>query len=56
LVVKFFSSQGWSSKGLGLKFFPARDLTVRAEAGKLQQVLLTLVANAIKFNPEREVG
>jgi PAS domain S-box-containing protein len=43
-------------KGLRLHFrIPKAALSVRADTGKLQQVLLNLVANAIKFTPAGEV-
>jgi PAS domain S-box-containing protein len=45
-----------AQKGLHLHFcIPKAALSVRADADKLQQVLLNLVANAIKFTPAGKV-
>ena len=43
-------------KTLSLSFTPSRGkMMVRADPGKFQQVLVNLVANAIKFTPQGEV-
>lgn len=43
-------------KSLRLRFIPPRgEIMVRADPGKFQQVLVNLVANAIKFTPQGEV-
>jgi signal transduction histidine kinase len=45
-----------AQKGLCLRFYiPRVPLSVRADADKLQQILLNLVANAIKFTPAGKV-
>src|SRR4030042_1219957 len=43
-------------KNLKLSFKPSQgEMMVRADPGKFQQVLVNLVANAIKFTPQGEV-
>ena len=54
--VKKLSQVQAAQKGLRLSFRPPRtEVLVRADAGKLEQVLLNLVANAIKFTHQGEI-
>ena len=52
--VKKLSQVQAAQKKLRLTFRPP-EVTVRADPGKLQQILLNLVANAIKFTHEGEI-
>lgn len=54
--VKQLSQVQAAQKGLRLIFrLPRTEVLVRADAGKLDQVLLNLVANAIKFTHQGEI-
>ena len=54
--VKRLSQVQAAQKGLRLSFRPPRsEVLVRADTGKLEQVLLNLVANAVKFTHQGEI-